>query len=236
MTIGIRSARRQNSSKILIYRASDTPRDTGVTFNPVTPRSHRLARVSATLTALVITATLTAPALSASAAKTGSKSTTTIAKTYTSIACTADDLSYAGPTAISPQSGAQVFMITLTNVSAHLCQVHGYPLVHFYTSAGRLLTFTYRHTSPFFTRTSPKLLNLAPHAHAYFQVAKSHCTTGNRYQSSFFYVRAPYTGGAPWVGHVSGSDVSQLDYCKGAANGPGQIVGISALVSSPTQL
>jgi hypothetical protein len=67
-------------------------------------------------------------------------------------------------------------------------------------------------------------------------VAKSHCTTGNRYQSSFFYVRAPYTGGAPWVGHVSGSGVSQLDYCKGAANGPGQIVGISALVSSPTQL
>ena len=234
MTIGIRSARRQNSSKILIYRPSDSPWNTGVTFNPVTPRSHRLARVSATLAALVITATLTAPALSASAATTTSKSTTTTIKP--SLECTAAQLSFAGPIAISPQSGAQVFMVTLTNVSAHLCQVHGYPLVHFYTSAGRLLTFTYRHTSPFFTRTSPKLLSLAPHAHAYFQVAKNHCTTGNRYLSSFFYVRAPYTGGAPWVGHVSGSGVSQLDYCKGAANGPGQIVGISALVSSPTQL
>jgi hypothetical protein len=202
----------------------------------VPPNSHRLARVTGALAALVIVATLMAPALSASAAKTTSKSTTTTTTTLKpSLKCTAAQLSYAGPYPISPQAGAMAFTITLTNVSAHLCQIHGYPLVHFYTNAGRLLTFNYRHTSPFFAHTSPKLVNLAPHAHAYFQVAKRHCTTGNLYLSSFFYVRAPDIGGAPWVGHDKGGGSAQLDYCRGSANGPGQTLGISAIVSSPTQ-
>jgi hypothetical protein len=185
------------------------------------------------IVALVAVATLAGPALSASAAKTTSTSTTTT--TTPSLKCTAAQLSYAGPDPISPQAGAMAFTITITNVSAHLCQIRGYPLVHFYASNGRLLTFTYRHTSPYFAHTSPKLVSLAPHAHAYFQVAKSHCTTGNRYLSSFFYVRAPSVGGAPWVGHDAGAGSAQLDYCKGSANGPGQVLGISAIVSSPTQ-
>ncbi len=186
------------------------------------------------MAALVIIATLLGPALAASAAKTTSRSTTTTTKP--SLECSAPQLSFAGPSALSPQSGGQAFTITLTNVSGRLCQVHGYPLVHFYTSKGRLLTFTYKHTSPYFTHASPRSLNLAPHAHAYFEVAKSRCATGNRYLSSFFYVLAPYTAGSPWVGHVSGSEVSRMDYCKGSSRGPGQSLDISPIVSSPTQL
>lgn len=199
----------------------------------MTPNSHRLARASSALAAFVIIATLFAPALGAAAAKNHPKSTTTTTKP--SLECTAAQLSFAGPNALSPQSGGQAFTITLTNVSSHLCQVHGYPTVRFYTSAGRLLTFTYRHSSPYFADTSPRVLNLAPHAHAYFEVAKSRCDTGNRYLSSFFYVLPPYTAGSPWVGHVSGSGVSQMDYCKGSSRGPGQSLGISAIVASPTQ-
>jgi hypothetical protein len=206
----------------------------GVTFNLVSPNSHRLGRVASALAALVVVATLTGPALAASAAKTSSKSTTTT--TTPSLKCTAAQLSYTGPNPISPQAGAQAFTVAITNVSMHLCQIRGYPLVHFYTSGGRLLTFTYRHTSTFFTRTTSKLLNLAPHGHAYFEVAKSRCTTGNRYLSSFFYVRAPSIGGAPWVGHDSGAGSAQLGYCKGSSHGPGQVLGVSALVSSPTKL
>jgi hypothetical protein len=199
----------------------------------VPPNSQRRVRASPALATFVVIATLLAPALDASAAKSHPKSTTTTTKP--SLECTSEQLSFAGPDALPLQSGAQAFTITLTNVSSHLCQVHGYPTVRFYTSAGRLLTFDYKHTSPYFTRTTPRLLNLAPHAHAYFEVAKSRCDTGNRYLSSFFYVLPIYTSGQPWVGHVSGDEVSRLDYCRGSSRGPGQSIGISALVSSPTK-
>jgi hypothetical protein len=185
--------------------------------------------------ALVIVATLLGPTLAASAAKSTSKSTTTTSAP--SLECHVAQLSFAGPGALSPQAGGQEFLVTLTNVSSTSCQVHGYPTVRFYTSGGRLLTFTYKHTSPYFGHVKARLVNLAPHAHAYFEVAKGRCgTSGNRYLSSFFYVLPPYTAGSPWVGHVSPSGVSQLDYCKGSSRGPGQIIGVSPLVASPTQL
>ena len=91
--------------------------------------------------------TLLASALFAPAAQ-ASKSTTTTLKP--SIECTASQLSYSGPQAVSEQLGEDGFTITLTNVSTHLCQIHGYPTVRFYTSAGRLLTFGYSHSSQYF--------------------------------------------------------------------------------------
>jgi hypothetical protein len=200
----------------------------------VSSNAHRIGRAPVVAAALVIIATLLGPALAASAAKTVSKSTTTT--TTASLECTAAALSFTGPEAISPQAGGQEFLVVLTNVSSHSCQVHGFATVRFYTSAGRLLTFVDKHSSQYFHSPSPRLFNLAPHAHAYFEVAKSRCDTGNRYLSSFFYVLPPYTAGSPWVGHVSPSGVSEFAYCKGSSRGPGQVVGVSPIVSSPTQL
>jgi hypothetical protein len=108
--------------------------------------------------------------------------------------------------------------------------------MRFYTSGGRLLTFTYKHTSPYFPKVAARLVSLAPRAHAYFEVAKRRCDTGNRYLSSFFYVLPLYTSGSPWVGHVSQSGASQLDYCKGSSRGPGQTIGVSPVVSALAQL
>jgi hypothetical protein len=45
-----------------------------------------------------------------------------------------------------------------------------------------------------------------------------------------------YTAGSPWVGHLSGSGVTQMDYCAGSSRGPGQTVQVSPVVSSLSQL
>ena len=148
-----------------------------------------------------------ARALGASAAT--SKSTTTTTTTTHSIECTAAQLSFArSGSDLCHRPAKQAFTITLTNVSTGICQVHGYPSLRFYTSAGRLLTFAYRHTSvSTSTPRAPRVVGLAPHAHAYFVMAKARCTTAIRYRVEFFYVLPPYTPGAPWVGHVSPAGV-----------------------------
>jgi hypothetical protein len=186
------------------------------------------------LASLAVIVTLFAPAPEATAAKKSPKSTTTTTM-KPSIECTASELSYTGPGFVSPTTGEDAFTITLTNVGTRLCQIHGYPIVHFYTSAGRLLTFAYRHTSLYFPRLQPRVVNLAPRAHAYFVVAKYRCDLGVRYASSFFYVLAPYTTGQPWVGHPAGGQ-GVMDYCKGSAHGPGQSLGISPIVATRRQL
>jgi hypothetical protein len=190
-------------------------------------------RVVTVLASLVVFATLLGPASGASAAKT-TKSTTTTTKP--SLECHWNQLSFSGPGEVAPTTGDQGLEITLTNVSDRLCQVHGYPTVRFFTSGGRLLTFTYKHTSQFFHTASPRLVNLAPRSHAYFVVAKSRCTAGNRYVGSFFYVLPLYTAGSPWVGHLIPNGIATIDYCKGSARGPGQIVNVSPVVASLANL
>jgi len=198
---------------------------------PATPRSLRVAN---TLVILVVVATLLSPALGAGASKTKSKSTTTTIKH--SLECTSAQLSFAGPGYLSPQTGEHGFTITLTNVSTTSCQVHGYPSLRFYTSAGRLLTFGLKHKSQYFRTTTPRVVTLSPRSHAYFVVAKYRCDLRDRYVSKFFYVLPLYTSGSPWVGHLSGSGVSQMDYCAGPSTGPGQILNVSPVVASLSEL
>jgi hypothetical protein len=200
-------------------------------MSPTTPRS---LRVASTLFVLVVVATLLSPALGAGASKKPKSTTTTTIKH--SLECTSAQLSFAGPGYLSPQTGEHGFTITLTNVSPTSCQVHGYPSLRFYTSAGRLLTFGLRHKSEYFRTTTPRIVTLASHAHAYFVVAKYRCDLRNRYVSTFFYILPLYTSGSPWVGHLSGNGVSQMDYCAGPSTGPGQILNVSPVVASLSEL
>jgi hypothetical protein len=117
-----------------------------------------------------------------------------------------------------------------------MCQVHGYPSLRFYTSGGRLITFVYKHTGDYFAHPTPRLVTLEPGTHAYFVVAKYRCDLRNRYVARFFDVLAIDSAGAPWVGHLSGSGVSQMDYCAGSSRGLGQIVDVSPVVSTLAQL
>ncbi|MGB8196389.1 MAG: DUF4232 domain-containing protein [Acidimicrobiales bacterium] len=185
------------------------------------------------LAALVVVAVLVGPTAGASAAHSKSTTTTTI---KTSIECNANQLTFSRPGAVSATSGEEAFTITITNVSARLCNIHGYPTVRFYTSAGRLLTFSYVHTSLYFKRQSPKLVRLVPGAHAYFIVAKYRCDLGEKYISSFFYLLAPYTTGEPFVEHVGGDQAGVMPYCDGSSRGPGQSLGISPVVATRAQL
>lgn len=190
------------------------------------------------LATLAIVVTLLGPAVGASAARASTSTTTTTVKP--SRQCAATQLSFSGPGAVSPQMGEDVFTITLTNVSTRSCQIHGYPTVRFYTSAGRLLTFHYSHHSQYFRHRSPLLVHLAPRGHAYFLVAKYRCDLGNRYFSSFFLLFAPHTTGAPSVEHAHGDGIGAgtgvMDYCKGSSRGPGQTLGITAIVAARVQL
>jgi hypothetical protein len=182
------------------------------------------------LATVAFVATLLGPTLSASAAKTTSTSTTTTT-VKSSTECTATQLSFSPPGNVSAQMGEEAIVITLTNVSTRACQIHGYPTVRFYTSAGRLLTFAYAHTSVFFSRLTPRVVHLAPGGHGYFIVAKYRCDLGNQYVSSFFYLLAPYTTGQPWVGHYGHYGSEVFDYCKGPPRGLGHTLGISPIVA-----
>jgi hypothetical protein len=232
MTIEIRSEARQYSSKILTLSLARRPLDRYI--HPVRSNARRARRSSIVVAAFVV-ATLLGPALGAAAAKTTATSTTTTT-TKSSTECAADQLSFSSPGAVSAQMGEEAFVITLTNVGTRLCQIHGYPTVRFYTSAGRLLTFSYAHTSLFFPRIAPHVVNLAPGSHGFFIVAKYRCDLGIRYHSSFFYLIAPYTSGPPWVVHTSGYFTGVMDYCKGAPHGMGHDLGISPIVAKRSQL
>jgi hypothetical protein len=194
--------------------------------------------VSKALATLAVVTTLLGPAIGASAAKAPKSTTTTVKSTNE---CAATQLSFSGPGAVSAQLGEDAFTITLTNVSTQTCQIHGYPTVRFYTSAGRLLTFSYSHQSQYFRRRAPRLVTLVPRGRAYFLVAKYRCDLGIRYSSSFFYLLAPYTTGAPSVEHAVGNHgdgvgPGVMDYCKGSSRGPGQTLGITPIVSTRAQL
>jgi hypothetical protein len=189
--------------------------------------------------ALVVVVSLLGPVAHASASKTTTKATTT-----TTLAgpgeCTATQLSFSRPGAVSAQMGEDGFVITLTNVSARTCLIHGYPTLRFYTSAGRLLTFNDTRTSIYFSHRAPRVVPLAPGGHGYFLVAKYRCDIGNRYWSSFFYILPPYTKGAPSVVHATGDGlgggVGVMDYCKGPPRGMGHDLGITPIVASRNEL
>jgi hypothetical protein len=198
----------------------------------MSPSAPRPRRPIGYLAALVVVAVLVGPAAGASAAHSKSTTTTTL---NSSKECTSSALSYSAPNESASSSGEETLVLTITNTGTGLCQLHGYPTVRFYTSAARLLTFTYRHSSPYFRASVPRVLNLAPRAHAYFMIAKTRCRS-NRYVASFFYVLPLYTSGSPWVGHLIHGGVAPIEYCAGASRGPGQIVGVSPVVASLSQL
>ena len=201
-------------------------------IQPVRPTPHAWRHVATALAALAIVATVLGPTVSAFAAK--SSTTTTTLKRSTE--CTAKQLSLSVTGTLGGVTGEEAFTMAITNMSTEECQIHGYPTVRFYTSAGRLLTFSYAHTSVMFRRSSPRLVNLKPGSNANFVVAKHLCDQGIRYVASFFYVLAPYTSGEPMVEHFKGSGVRPMDYCKGSSRGPGQSLEISPLVTSLSQL
>jgi hypothetical protein len=233
MTIEIPFAAGEYSSKILTFRPRGLEDHRYI--RPVTTIPLRAGR-RCVAAAVIVALALLGPVAGAGASK-AAATTTTLTGTAE---CTASQLSYSRPEAVSAQMGEDGFVITLTNLSAERCQIHGYPTVRFYTSAGRLLTFNDVHTSVYFRHRPPRLVPLVPGGHGYFLVAKYRCDIGNRYWSSFFYVVAPYTTGSPRVVHARGDGlgggVGVMDYCKGPARGMDHDLGITPIVASRSEL
>jgi hypothetical protein len=196
--------------------------------------SHPTRRGAALLASLVVALTLLGPRLGASATERPSISTTTTIPSPPE--CTAAQLSFSRPSPVSAQLGEDGFTFRVTNVSGDTCQMRGFPVVRFYTSAGRLLTFTYSHKSQYFRYHAPRRVTLAPNTHAYFLVAKYRCDLGDRYVSSYMYLFAPHATDTPFEERTGVSGPGAVDYCKGSSRDPGQTIGVTAIVASKAQL
>jgi hypothetical protein len=151
--------------------------------------------------------------------------------------CTTSQLSLGFGGQVSPATGENPLVLTLTNKSAKYCQLLGYPTVRFYTATGRVLPFAYSHVSQYFPRIVPRLVGLRPGTRGYFVVAKYRCDVGDLMTPSVIKVALAATAGASLSRRVPPSPgVGVLTYCKGGVNDPGQLVGVSPIVATQRQL
>ena len=110
---------------------------------------------------------------------------------------------------------------------------HVYPGISLYDSKHRIMPFRYvRGGGQWVTHAAPKMVTLHPGSHAFFFIAKYRCDL--RIAMVAVTVRVyPPNGLRQFIGPASGdAGVSDLAYCKGGTNDPGNLVIISPVVAT----
>ena len=147
--------------------------------------------------------------------------------------CQTADLSLGLGERISPATGEHGDVYILTNHSKTVCQLRGYPGISLYDSKHRIMPFRYvRGGGQWVTHAAPKMVTLHPGSHAFFFIAKYRCDL--RIAMVAVTVRVyPPNGLRQFIGPASGdAGVSDLAYCKGGTNDPGNLVIISPVVAT----
>ena len=134
---------------------------------------------------------------------------------------------------VSPMTGENAIIFSLSNMSTRPCSLAGYPAVALLDGHGKALPFHYtRGQSQYVTHARPESVLLPPTASAYFLVAKYRCDVEVVSQAASVQV-ALGSDGATLAGPTSGG-VGIFAYCLGEPTEPGRTVDISPIEATPT--
>lgn len=151
--------------------------------------------------------------------------------------CTAASLRLSVGPKFTLMSSEHAVIFSLTNRLIKKCQLKGYPGVALYDANGKVLKVQYNtllgSTSPFVTRTAPKVIVLIPGARAYFKIAKYGCDLGAARIASSMAISIPGVSGPVGKLKIVTPAVRTFAYCQGSSTGRGQLVGVSSFTSTP---
>lgn len=135
-----------------------------------------------------------------------------------------------GP-ALSPMTGEHGVLYALVNRGRTACRLAGYPGITIYDAAGTPMKFRYTHHSEYLSPAAPRPVTLRPGASAYLLVAKYRCDLGVVSNAVRIRLTLPGPDKVALAGRVAadGLGVSELSYCRGGPNDPGQTVGVSPI-------
>ncbi len=137
-----------------------------------------------------------------------------------------------------PMTGEHGGYYALVNLGRAACTLDGYPSVALTDNGGAILPFRYvHHASVYVTKAAPRRVLLPPGASAFVLVAKYRCDLGDRRDAAAIQLTLPGSAGPAMTlrfspGLPGGADMS---YCKGGPDGPGQIVGVSPIETTPAE-
>ncbi len=122
---------------------------------------------------------------------------------------------------VSPMTGEEATLYTLTNRGSGTCTLRGYPRVVFYDASGAGLPFRYaRGGREYVTAARPVTVVLARGASAYVLVAKYRCDIGIARSAAAMRLTLPAAHGATFAGRQP----TGLPYCRGGRQDPGQTI------------
>lgn len=147
-------------------------------------------------------------------------------------ACATSRLKLGHGPLVSPMTGENAIIFSLTNADTRPCSLAGYPAVILLDGHGASMPFRYTHgQSQYVTHASPASVLLPPTASAYFLVAKYRCDVGVVSQASTVQVSLG-SDRAALVGPTTGG-VGILAYCLGEPTEPGRTVDLSPIEATP---
>jgi hypothetical protein len=131
---------------------------------------------------------------------------------------------------VSPMTGEEATLYTLTNRSSDTCTLRGYPRVVFYDASGVRLPFRYaRGGGEYVTSAMPVTVVLARGASAYVLVAKYRCDIGIARSAAVMWLTLPAAHGVTFAGRQP----TGLPYCRGGRHDPGQTITVSPVEPTP---
>jgi hypothetical protein len=134
---------------------------------------------------------------------------------------------------VSPQTGENAYLFTVTNRSSAPCTLDGYPRV-ILTHNSHSLPFVYRDGGgQYVTSRKPRAVTLRPNTAAYFLVAKYRCDNKTLAAATTIEIAHLGIGGIATV-NLSSRGITNLGYCQRAPTGPRVDPG-NYITVSPTE-
>jgi photosystem II stability/assembly factor-like uncharacterized protein len=132
---------------------------------------------------------------------------------------------------ISPATGEQALVVTLSNEGPRPCVLDGYPRLRLVTSADTVLNLPQVTHSQYLLATVARPVMLAVGAFAYVAIAKYRCDLGDLQVPSRLRLTLPGASAGTAL-TLSGRVISGLDLCKGGRSDPGNLIAVTPVEST----